>query len=365
MSALSHKAINNLLAWIEKIAKENGIRFRGIKKSSNVDQYLGGHGLIADTLSNDDTCNGDHQLIAGTAWLFAREDLDQKLDYLFIDEAGQVSLADVVAMGLCAKNIVLVGDQMQLSQPIQGAHPDSSGLSGLQYLLGDSATIPPERGAFLPTTRRMNSDVCGFISKAVYDGRLHPEAEVANQRLVLGASGDPMLGPTGLRFVEVEHVGRDQKCPEEAERVRQLFENLLDQRWIDPKGIVRQLTGDDLLVVSPYNMQVNLLKSVLPDGARVGTVDKFQGQEAVVVLISMTTSSGDDMPRNLEFLFSKNRLNVAISRARCLSVIVASPRLLNVPCNSIEQVRLVNTLCWAKAFADELGAMERPISGPN
>jgi uncharacterized protein len=126
----------------------------------------------------------------------------------------------------------------------------------------------------------------------------------------------------------------------------------LAQRWTDREGRVRPIGIDDILVVSPYNMQVNLLRSRLPEGARVGTVDRFQGQEAAVVLISMATSSGDDLPRQIEFLYSRNRLNVAISRARCLAVIVASPRLLETSCSTIDQLRLVNALCWAKNFAD-------------
>jgi len=122
--------------------------------------------------------------------------------------------------------------------------------------------------------------------------------------------------------------------------------------WTDGDRLTRRIASDDILVVSPYNMQVGLLRSRLPEGARVGTVDKFQGQEAAVVLISMATSSGDDLLRQIEFLYSRNRLNVAISRARCLAVIVASPRLLETSCSTIEQTRLVNTLCWIKNFAD-------------
>ena len=170
--------------------------------------------------------------------------------------------------------------------------------------------------------------------------------------MVLNPDADPALAPTGLRFISVEHEGCSQKSEPEAERVRQLYQSLLGQRWTDRERRVRPIGVDDILVVSPYNMQVNLLRSRLPEGARVGTVDKFQGQEAAVVLISMATSSGDDLPRQIEFLYSRNRLNVAISRARCLAVIVASPRLLETSCSTIEQMRLVNALCWAKNFSD-------------
>jgi predicted RecB family nuclease len=351
VSSHSHKAINNLLVEVEKVAAAGKLPFRGVKKSSYEDQRLNGS-IIEDTTDNGYAAAGGHDLIAGTAWLFAREELDRQLDFLFIDEAGQVSLANTVAMGVSAKNLILVGDQMQLSQPIKGSHPGQSGLSALEHLLDGAATVPPERGVFLSKTRRMHPDLCRFISDAFYDSRLTAEAGNERQHLVLNPDADPALAPTGLRFISVEHEGCSQKSEPEAERVRQLYQSLLGQRWTDREGQVRPIGIDDIRVVSPYNMQVNLLRSRLPEGARVGTVDRFQGQEAAVVLISMATSSGDDLPRQIEFLYSRNRLNVAISRAQCLAVIVASPRLLEASCSTIEQLRLVNALCWAKTYAD-------------
>ncbi|MBN1865598.1 MAG: TM0106 family RecB-like putative nuclease, partial [Victivallales bacterium] len=342
----SHKAINNLLAAVENRARESGLKFRGIKKSTeNPDSCFNGQ-FIQDVTDNKAVdCGAD--LIAGTAWLFAREEFDQAVDYLFIDEAGQVSLANLVAMGLSARNIVLVGDQMQLAQPIQGVHPGESGLSALDYLLQGAATISPERGIFLPTTWRMHEDVCRFISEVVYDGRLHPEPGNRNRRLLLGDGAHATLAATGIRFVPAEHTGCSQKSEEEGRVVREIFESLLSQRYSDRDGREHPLRMGNVLVVTPYNVQVNHLKSVLPAGARVGTVDKFQGQEAEVVLISMVTSGAEDLPRNIEFLYSKNRLNVAISRARCLAVIVANPRLLEIPCQTVDQMQLVNTLCRA------------------
>jgi predicted RecB family nuclease len=350
VSSHSHKAINNLLQAVEAAAMARGLRFRGIKKSSYEEQFLDGV-IIENTTDNSEAADGGYDLIAGTAWLFAREALDQQIDYLFVDEAGQVSLANTVAMGVSARNVILVGDQMQLSQPLKGCHPGRSGLSALEHLLDGAATVPPERGIFLSKTRRMHPDVCRFISDAFYDGRLVAEAGNEQQYLVLKPNADPALAPAGLRFIAVEHEGCSQKSEPEAERIRQLYRSLLGQRWTNREGQERPIGVDDILVVSPYNMQVNLLRSRLPKGAQVGTVDKFQGQEAAVVLISMATSSGDDLPRQIEFLYSRNRLNVAISRARCLAVIVASPRLLETSCSTIEQLRLVNALCWARNFA--------------
>ncbi len=344
VAANSHKAINNLLAAIEKRAGEVRFGFRGIKKSTENEETFFNGRFIRDVTDNkevDLSCS----LIAGTVWLFAREEFDQELDYLFIDEAGQVSLANLVAMGLSARNIVLVGDQMQLAQPIQGVHPGESGLSVLDYLLEGAATIAPERGIFLPTTWRMHADVCRFISNVVYDGRLHPEPGNQNRCVLLGGDAHPALTAAGIRFVRVEHNGCSQKSEEEGRVLKEIFENLLKQRYSDREGSEHPFGLGDILVVTPYNVQVNYLKSILPPGARVGTVDKFQGQEAEVVLISMVTSSAEDLPRDIEFLYSKNRLNVAISRARCLAVVVASPRLLEIPCQTVEQMQLVNTLC--------------------
>ncbi|HEY5046437.1 MAG TPA: TM0106 family RecB-like putative nuclease [Rhizomicrobium sp.] len=351
VSSNSHKAIVTLLKAVEEVAIARKIKFRGAKKCSGDDDGVGGK-IIEDVKDNKRVCEGDYQLIAGTAWLFARDELDQALDYLFIDEAGQVALANVIATGTSARNIVLIGDQMQLAQPSQGVHPGDSGLSALEYALGAHATVPPQLGIFLDRTRRMHPDVCRFISEAFYDGRLNPAPGNERQRLVLGRDADASLAPTGLRFIEVEQNDCSQKNEAEAKRLAAAFRSLLQQSWIDRDGKKARMGLADILVVSPYNMQVEELRLTLPEGARVGTVDKFQGQEAPAVLVSMATSSADSMPRGIEFLFSRNRLNVAISRAHCLAVIFANPRLLEAACTTVEQLRLVDALCWAKLYAE-------------
>lgn len=369
----SHKAINNLLVEVQEMATAQGMDCRGMKKSSRNDQKLEVGGWIEDVVGGSGSgVQPHHQLVAGTAWLFAREELDQLFDYLFIDEAGQVSLANVLAMGTSARNVVLVGDQMQLSQPIKGTHPGSSGRSALEHLLEGHATVPIDQGVFLPITRRMHPDLCRFVSNAVYEGRLEAEATTALQRIEVDVALDPdALAPSGLRFVDVHHSGRTQRAPEEVERLATTYHALLGSHWTDRHGVRHRIGSEDILVVSPYNMQVELLKRTLPEGARVGTVDKFQGQEAPVVLVSMATSSGDDLPRNIEFLYSRNRMNVAISRARCLAVVYANPRLLEIPCRTIGQMELVDGLCWAKEFAvdqasrnpavDAGGGIELPV----
>jgi predicted RecB family nuclease len=348
----SHKAINNLLAAVERVAVEKKVNFSGVKKSTATDPDTVFNGKFIESIANkDDAIEEQAQLLAGTAWLFADEALEQSFDYLFVDEAGQVSLANLVASGTAARNIVLLGDQMQLGQPIQGVHPGRSGESALDYLLDGLATIPSARGIFLPTSFRMHEDVCRFISEAVYDGRLRPEPANQTQTLLLGKGAHPALRPTGIVFLPLEHDGNSQRSREEVDAIAQMYESLLAQRYRDKQGREHAMTAENVLVVAPYNSQVNLLKSCLPAGVRVGTIDKFQGQEAEAVLISMATSSGEHLPRNIEFLYDKNRLNVAISRGKCLVVVVASPALLRVKCGTPEQMQLVNTLCWVSSYS--------------
>lgn len=353
VTALSHKAINNLLKKVDEVARNQGVTFNGVKKStSDEDDQALNASSIEDTKDNDVALSGAYQLIGGTAWLFSRPNADGLLDYLFIDEAGQLSLANVVATGMSAKNIVLIGDQRQLAQPIKGAHPGGSGVSVMDYLMGDWATVPPDRGIFLDRTWRMHPTLCRFVSEAFYDSRLEAVELTARQKVSLSPGCDAAIAPFGLRFVAVEHSENAQKSAEEGDRLNTVYRNLLGQTWTNGDGVEKPMGVEDILVVSPYNMQVNLLKGVLPTGARVGTVDKFQGQEAAVVLISMASSSGEHIPRGIEFLFSPNRLNVALSRARCLSVVFASPQLLGTACRTIEHLKQVNTLCWIKAVSE-------------
>jgi len=343
----SHKAIVNLLHAIEKEALASNFKFRGIKKSSRdseSDQVRGE--LIKDAFDSKSFLASNAQLMSGTAWAMADPNLDQTLDYLFVDEAGQVSLGHLIPAATSSRNIVLLGDQMQLSQPTQGVHPGESGLSVLDFLLKGQATIPPDRGIFLGTTWRMHPKVCKFISDAVYDSRLLPEPRNEKRHLVLNDDADPNILSAGIKFIPVLHDGCRQHSHQEVQRIKSLYLNLLTQSYTDESGTVQAITAENILIVSPYNMQVNKLKHSLPEGARVGTVDKFQGQEAEVVIISMATSSGEDLPRDIEFLFSKNRLNVAVSRAKCLAILVANPSLMDINCKTSTQISLVNTLCW-------------------
>jgi uncharacterized protein len=257
----------------------------------------------------------------------------------------------MIAMGMCADNLILLGDQMQLGQPIQGVHPGRSGDSALDYLLDGEATIAVEQGIFLGKTFRMHPDVCRFISDAFYDSRLESDSSTLNQALILDGNAHPALKPTGINYLPVEHDGCSQRSEEEAAVVSELVGNLLTQRYRNKKGEIHSFTLGDILVVAPYNMQVNLLKRTLLKGARVGTVDKFQGQEAEVVIVSMTTSSEEYLPRFIDFLFSKNRLNVAASRARCLAMVLLNPKLLNAHASTTNQMALINCTCQMRKYS--------------
>lgn len=286
-------------------------------------------------------------LIGGTAWTFSAAEIRDTLDYLFVDEAGQVSVANLVGMAPSTKNIVLLGDQMQLAQPIQGSHPGRSGQSSLAYLLQDRATIPATLGVFLGTTWRLHPSLCRFISETMYDGRLQAAALTAH-RIVRrpGRGGQRIQREAGLVFVPVEHQANSQGSDEEAKVIQAIVQELLGRELTDETGqVVGQLGFADILFVAPYNMQVRKLQAALGPQARVGSVDKFQGQEAAVVIVSMCASRGDSSPRGIEFLFNRNRLNVALSRARSLAIVVGNPALSQTRCTTIAQMALVNLFC--------------------
>ncbi len=335
VSSNSHKAINNLLAAVEARAAEEGFSFLGAKRASkgNAESIYSGS-FVRPAYSTAEVISS-FQLVGGTAFHFAQPEELGGYDYLFVDEAGQVALGNLVAMAGCARNIVLVGDQMQLPQPVQGVHPGMSGVSCLDYLMQDHATVPRDRGILLDVSWRMHPAVCGFISDAIYDGRLTAHPETADRYLVLSEGAHPILRPAGVSVLEVAHEGCTQSSAEEADAVAEIVQSLLMQSLRETDGVVRRLHLNDILVVAPFNAQVNLLRKRLPAGCRVGTVDKFQGQEAFVAIVSMATSNGADAPRGTDFLFNSNRLNVAVSRARCLAVLVRGRGLLEMSPGSI------------------------------
>lgn len=340
----SHEAVRNVLMGCLAALEDEDlpITLDLIHKVSGEDDGYPEDCPIRRTNSNDEAAAGGH-VVGGTVWFFARDENLQAFDWLFVDEAGQVGLANMAAMGRAAKNIVLVGDPRQLPQVIQGAHPEPANRSCLEWMLGEHATVPPGRGIFLGTSRRMHPDVCRFISDHVYEGRLTSHPDTARQAV----TGTRFPG-AGAFLVPVEHEGNAQVAREEVEAIAQAARDLLEGNWTDKDGSTRRMRKADIIVVAPYNAQVNALRKALPEGIRVGTVDKFQGQEAPVCLVSMTASSAEEIPRGLEFLYSTNRINVAVSRAKALALVFASPRLREAKCETVEQMRLVNVVCGLK-----------------
>ncbi|HKO53374.1 MAG TPA: TM0106 family RecB-like putative nuclease [Polyangiaceae bacterium] len=286
---------------------------------------------------------GELDVVGGTSWAWVTDHLDQSLDVLVVDEAGQMSLANVLAVSSAAQSLVLFGDPAQLDQPQKGSHPPGAEASALEHLLGDALTMPADRGVFLPETRRLSPAICAFTSRVFYDGRLEPIAGLDQQRI----DGPAPFNGSGLRFVPVEHRGNTNQSDEELNQVREIVSELLSgsAQFVDRKGAARALTARDILVVAPYNAQVTALRSHLPSEVQVGTVDKFQGAEAPIVIYSLTSSSAEDAPRGLEFLYSLNRLNVATSRAQALVILVGNPALTRVRCKTPRQMQLVNALC--------------------
>lgn len=290
--------------------------------------------------------NGRVNLLGGTAWTWARDDFAESVDVLVVDEAGQMSLANALAVARAGRGLVLFGDPAQLEQPQKGVHPEGAELSTLEHWLGgDALTIPPELGVFLPTTRRLHPKICDFISATFYEGRLKAAPELGLEQQAVAVAGEPFTA--GVRFVPSRHRGNTSQASEEVETVQLLVDRCLEDgsSFRGRDGRARPLTPEDILVVAPYNAQVAALKRSLPEGVRVGTVDKFQGKEAPVLIYSMTSSSAEDAPRGLEFLYSRNRLNVAVSRAQALCFVVGSPELLRAACKTPIQMRLVNALC--------------------
>lgn len=342
-----HKAVHHLLHKIEALAERKGVQFRGLYKytAGNLETRYESPLEHPNITACDTTAAfaADHVLAGGTQWHFANEAFENRYDYLFIDEAGQVALADALACIPAAKNVVLLGDPLQLAHVSQGEHPLGTGVSVLEHLLGEQHTISPERGIFLDTSYRMTPRICDFISEAVYEGRLKAAEQTHGNRVESpGPSGH------GLRYRPVAHHYNMRASHEEASAIATDVGLLLQGRVV-VGGVTRQMTPADILIVTPYNAQRKVILDELAarfiNGVAVGTVDKFQGLEAPVVFYSMATSSGDDIPRDLEFLFERNRLNVAISRAQCLAILVCSPKLLDVACGNTEEMALVNTLC--------------------
>jgi uncharacterized protein len=351
----SHKVIRNLLDEVVKAAAEEGLVLRILQRVREGE--ASGGGAIQESTKSDCLSTalrgGQVDVAAGTVWAWAREDCEELVDTLVVDEAGQLSLANAVAAATAARNVLLLGDPQQLEQPIQGSHPEGCDRSALEHLLGEHDTVPPDRGLFLGTTWRLHPSIRRFTSELFYEERLLNHENCERQAL----TGVTPLAGSGLWLALVEHKGNTSSSPEEVERIVSLVRTLVrpENGWIDFHGVARPLRYEDLRIVSPYNAQVAALRAALPEAAgQIGTVDRFQGQEAPVVIYSMATSSAEEAPRGLDFVFSLNRLNVATSRARSTCIVVASPALFDAECRTPRQIKLVNALCRYRELAREI-----------
>ena len=347
VTANGHKAILNVLREVQQQLAERDISHYVYKaggskaEAEELDcEWIQRSGDVGSILALDEIpC-----VVGGTAWVFSREELQGKFDYLLVDEAGQFSLANVVGTGCCADNIVLMGDQMQLASPVQGAHPGESGMSALEYYLDGAATVPPSYGVLLNQTWRMHPEICGFVSDSIYESKLGSHPNTVKQQIHSKEAESSLVAkPAGIQFLPTSHEGNSQGSVEEVELVGNLFDQLMESGYTDFDGnYYERLEIEDILVVAPFNLQVRMLRERLGEEARVGTVDKFQGQQAPVVIVSMCSSTIDDSPRGADFLLNPNRLNVAISRAKALAVVVGSPKLVATNCGSIKEMELVN-----------------------
>ena len=343
ISATSHKVIEKLLKEALGAADRLSVAVSAIQKTD-------ADGLPDPrvTVTNDNAkvhqalVSGDAAIAAGTPWLWGREELTGLIDVLFVDEASQISLANVLATGGATASIVLLGDPQQLEQPLQGSHPPGADRSALAHLLDGESTMPRRQGLFLEQTWRMHPALTAFTSAAFYEGRLESRPHL-RQQLIRGPV--PMNG-VGPRLLPIEHSGNENASLEEARTVAALVTTLVQSgsTWVNQDGEECSIGWNDVVIVAPYNAQVGEIQRLLPE-ARVGTVDKFQGQEAAISVYSMASSSAEDAPRGLSFLYSRNRLNVATSRARCVAIVVASPELLRVRARSVDEMRLANALC--------------------
>ncbi|MFD2053665.1 DEAD/DEAH box helicase [Mesorhizobium calcicola] len=302
ITANSHKVIRNL---IDKVIEEADGLDVDLQCCHKADEEEEEQHLLTFARRSEDliaAIGEDVNVGGGTAWIWSRPDAFEAVDVLFVDEAAQMALPNVLAVSQAAKTLVLLGDPQQLDQPIQGSHPD--GCDAVKDVVegGHAQTIPPDRGLFLDETWRLHPDICGFTSKLFYAGELRPRQRLADQSI----AGSTRLSGAGLRWLPVTHNGNQSNSPEEAEAIADLVKEVTAAGvdWTDRLGNVRPLTLDDILIIAPFIAQVFEIQKRLP-GARVGTVDKFQGQEAPIAIYSTATSSPANAPRGMEFLYKR------------------------------------------------------------
>lgn len=355
--ANSHAVVRNLINKVIELADKEDVELSCIQKPGEKEPSDHRLRIVSNAADLIAALQDDCRVGGGTAWLWSAPEAHGCVDVLFVDEAAQMSLANVLAVSQAAQALVLLGDPRQLDQPMQGSHPEGTDTSALDHVLQGARTIGAEQGLFLDETWRLHPDICAFTSEQFYDGKLHSRPGLEGQAV----AGGPVAG-SGLRFISVEHVGNHNCSSEEADVIARLVNDILASgaTWVNPDGLEAPITLKEILIITPYNAQVYEIQQRLPL-AMVGTVDKFQGQEAPVAIYSMATSSHADAPRGMEFLYSLNRLNVATSRARCLSILVCSPEVFEAECRNPRQIQLANAFCRYLELSEEF-SKGRPVS---
>ena len=348
VTAVSHKVIVNLLEATAAQAREDGLPINIVHRQEGA--YEGKWGIERKYKYEEIRSgleNGSISVLGATAWCWARSDFEQSVDVLIVDEAGQMALSNVLATAPAGTSLVLLGDPQQLEQPLQSSHPEGSEVSALYHLLAGEQTMPTDKGLFLDETYRLHPDIARFTSEIYYEGRVAARPELEQQAIVARDGGTSPFTGSGLLYVPVPHTGSQARSLEEVGVVKRIVGDLTSRCcWRDKGGSIHPLTTQDILIVAPYNAQVSALVEAMPLLAgRIGTVDRFQGQEAPVVLYSMTSSNPDEAPRGMEFLYNRFRFNVATSRAQALCILVGSPDLFRPECRTPHQMKMANGFC--------------------
>ena len=341
VTALSHKVITGLLEKVQSEADDAGLKINMIQKISSGDKEVYPWLTFSDNakmLSNMEVAN----VVAGTSFMWSTSNYNESVDYLFVDEAGQLALIDTLAISKSTKNIILLGDPQQLQQPQQGVHPEGTEVSALEHIINGHQTISPQQGVFLKETWRMHPSICEFDSEIFYENKLNSRAELTNQSII----GNTEFAGSGLFHVSLDHKGNTNSSQEEVDIILKIVNELTkgDIIFNNSENIQKVLTKNDIKIISPYNAQVQRILEQIED-ISVGTVDKFQGQEAPVIIYSVATSSPEDAPRGMEFLYSPNRFNVAVSRARGIFIMVSNASIFEPDCKSPKQIKLANPFC--------------------
>lgn len=341
ITALSHKVIINLLDKVKKLANSQGFDLQIIYKGSTND--VGDYPWdIAKNVDTIVTNISKYQVIAGTSFMWCNEKLKNSIDYLIIDEAGQFALIDTLVVSQASKNIIFLGDHQQLKQPMKGVHPDGTDVSALEHLLEEKKTISEEKGVFLEKTWRMHPTICSFDSEMFYESRLKSVEGLEKQRI----EGNTEFQGSGLFYKAITHEGNSNFSLEEIDAIEKITIELTkgDVFWFDDKNDKKIIQDSNIKIITPYNSSVFELQKRIPN-IEIGTVDKFQGQEAAVIIYSLASSSPEDAPRGMDFLYSPNRFNVAVSRAKAIFIMVGSSKIFEPDCKSPEQIKLANPFC--------------------